>query len=97
VPVITMRYQLSALTTWHSGLPATTFGGRRSQYDLWDRPRIAKGTDALWISEAWEGGVPAELAEKFESSREVHWMTDERQLAHHTFIVVRLIGAKSDL
>ncbi|MFT3709158.1 MAG: glycosyltransferase family 39 protein [Archangium sp.] len=97
VPVITMRYQLSALTTWHSGLPATTFAGRRSQYDLWERPKIPKGTDALWISEAWEGGVTPEVAEKFESMRDVNWITDERQLAHHHFIVVRLISAKTDL
>lgn len=97
IPVITYRYQLSAMTTWHSTLEATTFAGRRSQYDLWERPRIAKGSDALWISESWEGGPPAELVDQFESLRDVHWMTDEKQTAHHTFNVVRLIGAKRDL
>lgn len=96
VPVITYRYQLSALTTWHSGLEAFTFGGRRSQYDLWQRPTITQGGDALWIGEWWENGPPPELLEKFESSREVHWLTDEKQKAHHAFIVVRLISAKRD-
>ncbi len=92
VPVFTNRYQLSALASWYSGLPATTFGGRRSQYDLWEQPSIPPGTDALWIGE-WEG-PPAELVERFETSTQVDWPLDDEQRALHPFLAFRLGKAK---
>jgi len=91
VPVFTSRYQLSALTTWYSGLPASTFGGRRSQYDLWPRPEIPAGSDALWIGE-WDG-PPAELVERFERVTQLEWPMDERQKALHPFVAYRLSNA----
>ncbi len=91
VPIITNRYQLSALATWYSGLPATTFGGRRSQYDLWEPPAIPPGTDALWIAE-WEG-PPAELVAQYETSTQIDWPLDEKQKVLHPFLAFRL-GSK---
>lgn len=92
LPIITNRYQLSALATWYSEQPATTFGGRRSQYDLWSTPRVAVGEDALWIGE-WSG-PPAELAERFESITDLQWPQDERQKTLHFFYGWRLVKAK---
>ena len=92
VPVITRRYQLSALASWYGHVPATTHEGRRSQYDLWPQPEIPVGTDAVWIGE-WEG-PPGELVERFETSTQLDWPLDERQQALHPFLAFRLGKAK---
>lgn len=91
LPVITRRYQLSALASLYGGVPATTHGGRRSQYDLWNL-QLEPGSDALWIGE-WEG-PPAELADRFETSTQLDWPLDERQQALHPFLAFRLGKAK---
>lgn len=91
LPVITNRYQLSALTTWYSGRPATTFDSRRSQYDLWPAPdELVPGADALWIADGDD--PPALLLERFETSEDLTatWPQDERQRALHPFHVFRL-------
>lgn len=87
VPVITGRYQLSALVAFLARVPVSTSGGRRSQFDLWG-PSLPPGSDALWIGE-WEGPPPG-LAEQFETSTQLDWPLDERQRALHPFIVFRL-------
>lgn len=88
VPVITNRYQLSALASFYGGVPATTLGGRRSQYDLWPQPEIPPGTDAVWIGE-WEG-PPGELVERFETSTQLDWPLDDKQRVLHPFLAFRL-------
>jgi 4-amino-4-deoxy-L-arabinose transferase-like glycosyltransferase len=92
LPVFTSRYQLSALTTYYAGVEAGTWEGRRSQYDLWPRPRIEQGTDALWIGE-WDGPAPS-LRDHFESYEQMEWPADERQRALHDFKLFRLKNAK---
>ncbi len=88
LPVFTDRYQLSAMVTYYSALPSSTFGGRRSQYDLWPALDVPVGTDALWISE-W-GGPPNELSADFERIEQLEWAHDEQQRALHPFQVWRL-------
>jgi hypothetical protein len=83
---------LSALTTYYAGVEAGTWEGRRSQYDLWPRPRIEQGTDALWIGE-WDGPAPA-LRDHFESYEQMEWPADERQRTLHDFKLFRLKNAK---
>ncbi|MFZ5440990.1 MAG: ArnT family glycosyltransferase [Myxococcota bacterium] len=98
VPVITNRYQLSSLVTWYSGLPSTTFAGRRSQYDLWPLPPEFKpGADALWIGDFED--PPAELSAKFERATDLTptWPMDERQQQLHGFHVWRLSNLKEPL
>lgn len=92
LPVFTSRYQLSALTTYYAGVEAGTWEGRRSQYDLWPRPRIEQGTDALWIGE-WDGPAPS-LRDHFEHYERIEWPADARQRALHDFAVFRLGKAK---
>lgn len=93
LPVFTARYQLSSLVTFHTGLPATTWEGRRSQYDLWPRFQVAEGTDALWIGE-WDL-PPASLTDRFEQVQPLEWPADDRQRALHDFKVFRLVKARS--
>lgn len=92
LPTFTDRYQLSAMVSYYSGLDSTTFGGRRSQYDLWPRPKIATGGDALWVSE-W-GGPPQELVDRFERHEQLDWPLDDKQRALHPFQVWKLSAAK---
>lgn len=92
IPVITSRYQLSALSSYYAGVPATTFGGRRSQYDFWPRPEIPPGTDALWVAEA--EAPPPELVERFETSTQLDWPLDQRQHMLHPLVGFRLGRAK---
>lgn len=92
VPVITSRYQLSAQASLYGGVPATTLGGRRSQYDLWPQPDLPVGSDALWVSEG--EGPPAELQERFERVTPLDWPLDERQQALHPFTAFRLVKKK---
>ncbi|MFO0599187.1 MAG: glycosyltransferase family 39 protein [Myxococcaceae bacterium] len=96
LPVYTARYQLSSLVSLHTGLPVTTRGGRRSQYDLWPQPHVPRGSDAVWIGEWWDAEPPPELAAKFERVEPIEWALDERQRAHHTFVGVRLVNALVD-
>lgn len=91
VPVFTSRYQLSALASFYGGVPATTIGGRRSQYDLWPQPKIPVGTDAVWVGE-WEG-PPAALVDRFETSTPLDWPMDGKQRALHEFVVFKLGNA----
>ncbi len=92
VPVITSRYQLSAQASYYGGVPATTFGGRRSQYDLWPQPNLPQGSDALWLGE--NEGPPFELADLYEYSTPLNWPMDERQRALHPFTAFRLSKKK---
>lgn len=92
VPVITNRYQLSAQASFYGGVPATTLGGRRSQYDLWPQPELPVGGDVLWLSEGEE--PPVELQEKFEGVTRLEWPLDERQRALHPFTAFRLVKKK---
>lgn len=93
VPVFTGRYQLSAMVQFYSGLPVTTFGGRKSQFNLWPAPYIAPGTDALWIGEGDE--PPEELLNRFETSTRLDWPLDERQRLLHPFQVFRMKRLKA--
>ncbi len=92
VPVFTGRYQLSALVSLYAQLPASTWGGRRSQYDLWPKPDIPAGSDALWIDE--NQGPPEALLALFETSTQLDYALDERQGALHPFCVFKLGNAK---
>ncbi|WP_338023520.1 ArnT family glycosyltransferase [Archangium primigenium] len=87
-------YQLASEVAYFTGLPADTAGGaRRSQYDLWPRPEVPVGRDALWYSEGKP--PPAELTERFstvEGPREL--TSDFRGRRVHTFLVWRLRDAR---
>ena len=89
VPVFTGRYQLSALAAFYTHLPATTLGGRRSQFDLWPTPELAPGSDAVWISQSGDG-PPAELVERFEAVTELDWAMPERAQVLHPLRLFRL-------
>lgn len=91
-PVFTDRYQLSALVTRYAGLEATTFEGRRSQYDLWPAPQVRPGADALWISEHRD--PPDGLKARFERVEPITWPLTERQRALHELHVWRLVHAR---
>ena len=92
--VYTPSYQLASEVAYQAGLPADTAGeARRSQYDLWPRPPVAPGRDALWVSEELE--PPEALTARFasvEGPREL--AADFRGRRVHTFTVWRLRGAK---
>ena len=89
LPVFAGRYQLSALAAFYTHLPTTTFGGRRSQFDLWPAPELAPGTDAVWISE-WGDDPPAELGDRFEAFTELDWPMPERARVLHPLRLFRL-------
>lgn len=93
VPVFTGRYQLSAMVGFYSGLEVTTFGGRKSQFNLWPAPHIAPGTDALWVGE-WDD-PPEALLNRYETSTQLDWPLDARQRLLHPFRVFRLSRAKA--
>lgn len=92
IPVITDRYQLSALATFYGKQPATTVGGRRSQYDLWPRVRPAPGGDMLWLNEL--SGPGADLVAEFDHVEVLEWPVDARQNELHRFIAWRLVHYK---
>ncbi|PTL84307.1 4-amino-4-deoxy-L-arabinose transferase [Vitiosangium sp. GDMCC 1.1324] len=87
-------YQLASEVAYFTRLPTDTAGGARySQYDLWPRPVVAPGQDALWLSE--DRAPPDELTARFSS---VEGPVVMEPLFHgqrvHTFTVWRLRDAK---
>ncbi|XXF76797.1 glycosyltransferase family 39 protein [Myxococcaceae bacterium GXIMD 01537] len=81
-------YQLASQAALYAGVTTDTAGrARKSQYDLWPRPPVAPGQDALWYS---EGGAPPppELTERFsEVQGPVQLTSDFRGRRVHTFDV----------
>lgn len=87
-------YQLASQAAREAGVAVDTAGGRRkSQYDLWPRPEVAPGQDALWYSEGAE--PPEELRQRFTSVEgPVELPADFRGRRVHTFRVWLLRGAR---
>ncbi|WP_224364346.1 ArnT family glycosyltransferase [Hyalangium versicolor] len=87
-------YQLASQAVRYSGVKADTAGGARpSQYELWPRPEVAKGQDALWYSEGKE--PPEELLQRFTRVEgPVELPADFRGRRVHTFRVWRLRDAR---
>ncbi len=87
-------YQLASEVAYYSRLPADTAGQPRySQYDLWPKPSVAPGRDALWVSE--DEAPPEELAARFSSVEgPVVLPADFRGRRVHTFSVWRLRDAR---
>ncbi len=87
-------YQLASEVAYYARLPVDTAGGaRRSQYDLWPKPPVAPGQDALWLSEGRE--PPEELVARFSSVEgPVVLPADYRGRLVHTFSVWRLRDAR---
>lgn len=92
VHVFTNRYQLSAMTSFYAKVSSSTVGGRRSQYDLWPKPQLASGSDALWVDE--KEGPPGELMDQYEETVKLEWPLDERQRQLHPFMVFKLVRKK---
>ena len=92
--VYTPSYQLASEVAYFTGLPTDTAGGaRRSQYDLWLRPPVPAGRDALWFSEGHP--PPEELTERFSSVEGPEERTsDFHGRRVHTFLIWRLRGAR---
>lgn len=88
-------YQLASQAARYAGVTVDTAGrARKSQYDLWPRPPVAPGQDALWFS---EGGSPPpeELAARFSSVEgPVQLTSDFRGRRVHTFDVWWLRDAR---
>jgi hypothetical protein len=88
-------YQLASQVALYAGVTADTAGPARraSQYDLWPRPEVAPGRDALWYSEGRP--LPDELRERFTSVEgPVELPSDFRGRRVHTFQVWWLRGAR---
>ncbi|WP_044194686.1 ArnT family glycosyltransferase [Hyalangium minutum] len=87
-------YQLASQAAREAGVAVDTAGGgRKSQYDLWPRPEVAPGQDALWYSEGAE--PPEELRQRFTSVEgPVELPADFRGRRVHTFRVWLLRGAR---
>lgn len=87
-------YQLASQAAREAGVAVDTAGsGRKSQYDLWPRPQVAPGQDALWYSEGAE--PPEELLQRFTSVEGPVELPSEFQGRRvHTFRVWRLRGAR---
>ncbi|WP_224247368.1 ArnT family glycosyltransferase [Hyalangium gracile] len=87
-------YQLASQAVRYAGVTADTAGGgRMSQYDLWPRPEVARGQDALWYSEGRE--PPEELTARFTTVEgPVELPADFRGRRVHTFLVWRLRDAR---
>ena len=86
-------YQLASQAVRYAGVAADTAeGARRSQYDLWPRPQVAPGQDALWYSEGAE--PPEALTSRFATVEGPTELTsDFRGRRVHTFKVWWLRGA----
>ncbi len=81
-------YQLASQVALYAGVTVDTAGPARrsSQYDLWPRPEVAPGQDALWYSEGRE--PPEELTARFTSVEgPVELPADFRGRRVHTFQV----------
>lgn len=87
-------YQLASQVVRYAGVQADTAGSARpSQYDLWPRPQVAPGQDALWFSEGRE--PPEELTQRFTSVEgPMELSADFHGRRVHTFRVWRLRGAR---
>jgi hypothetical protein len=87
-------YQLASQAAREAGVAVDTAGGgRKSQYDLWPRPQVAPGQDALWYSEGAE--PPEELLQRFTSVEgPVELPSDFQGRRVHTFRVWRLRSAR---
>lgn len=87
-------YQLASQAAREAGVAVDTAGGgRKSQYDVWPRPQVAPGQDALWYSEGAE--PPEELLQRFTSVEGPVELPSEFQGRRvHTFRVWRLRGAR---
>ena len=92
--VYTPNYQLASEVAHQTRLPVDTAGEARfSQYNLWPRPRVAPGRDALWLSEGLS--PPEDLLARFDTVEgPVERTSDYRGRRVHTFTLWRLRGAK---
>jgi 4-amino-4-deoxy-L-arabinose transferase-like glycosyltransferase len=92
--VYTPSYQLASQVAYFSGKPTDTAGGARpSQYDLWPRPPVPEGRNALWFSEGRP--PPEELTARFTSVEGPEALaSDFRGRPVHAFLVWRLRGAR---
>jgi hypothetical protein len=64
--VFAPNYQLASEVAYYARLPVTVEGPHRQcQFDLWPRPDLAVGSNALWVSE--QEGPPEHLLVRFES------------------------------
>ena len=87
-------YQLASQVAYFTRRPTDTAGEARfSQYDLWPRPPVAPGRDALWVSEGQE--PPEALLARFTSVEgPVELPTDYQGRRVHHFTFWRLRGAR---
>jgi 4-amino-4-deoxy-L-arabinose transferase-like glycosyltransferase len=87
-------YQLASQAAHEAGVAVDTAASRRkSQDDLWPRPVVAPGQDALWYSEGPE--PPEELVQRFSAVEgPVELPADFRGRRVHTFRVWRLRDAR---
>ncbi len=88
-------YQFASEVAYYARLPVDTAGGARfSQYDLWPRPTVAPGQEALWVSENHRE-PPEELVARFSSVEgPVVLPAEFRGRPVHTFTVWLLRDAK---
>ena len=87
-------YQLASQAAREASVVVDTAGGgRKSQYDVWPRPEVAPGQDALWYSEGRE--PPEKLLQRFSAVEgPVELPADFRGRRVHTFRVWLLRSAR---
>jgi 4-amino-4-deoxy-L-arabinose transferase-like glycosyltransferase len=95
VPVVyAASYQMASQAALYAGVTTDTAGwARKSQYDLWPRPQVKPGEDALWYDEGLP--PPEQLTARFTSVEgPVKLRTEYRGHYVHTFHVWWLRNAR---